>query len=310
MPLIWGAAMSYSPLMYRPPERWPALSRALRGSVPQPAAAAAETADHLAKGVQLIGESIDRLRESLHRARIETLVLLVADRQRAFDDANFPQIHIHAGGPVWSDTSLANADEERCVKTHECDTHTAQLLIGELFDAGFEVAESHGDFAPVGASERGAVPALLEPLDRFGVGVPIVPVHLNCHVAPVLRGTRVHAFGTALGKACGHIPRRIGVLASGGLSGDPGGYLAGWIDPELDQWVLRQLETVRATKLAPMFDIESQALRGNSAEIRLWLAAAAAMEAAGALPGRPSYACLHAAAAGLGFLCWEDKTCQ
>ena len=39
MPLVWGAAVSHSPLMYRHLESWPVITRWLRGDVPQPAAA-------------------------------------------------------------------------------------------------------------------------------------------------------------------------------------------------------------------------------------------------------------------------------
>ena len=44
-------------------------------------------------------------------------------------------------------------------------------------------------------------------------------------------------FGAALERALALVPERVGVLVSGGLSGDPGGAMAGWIDDVLDRWV-------------------------------------------------------------------------
>lgn len=309
MPLTWGGAVSDSPLLYRPRGSWDAVAAVLRGSVTQPAAAGTETAARLDEYAAEIEVLFERLRQSLDAARLDVLVVLTADDGRAFADDNFPQVHVYAGDAVWSDTSVAQAGEAAARRTHACDPGAADELIAELFDSGFDVAESHGPFAPVGDPQRGAVPALIEPLVRLGCAIPIVPVHINCHVAPAMRGSRVADLGQALGRALSQSHQRIGILASGGLSGDPGGYLAGWIDPELDQWVLRQLDTSRSPKLAPMFDLESQALRGNAAQIRLWLAAASAMESVQAQPKRLGYLPLHTAAAGLGFFAWEVRTC-
>lgn len=310
MPLVWGGALSCSPVLYRPREQWPGITKALTGSVPQPAAAREETPQRFAQAAAGIEASFDALRESLSRARVEALVVLVADRGRFFDDANVPQIHVFAGAEIWGDTAVAAAGEASRVQRLACDPATADLLIAELFDSGFDIAESHGVFRPVGAPEQGAVAALSEPVARLACSAPAVPIHLNCHEAPALRGPRVMAFGQALAAAIGRSTRRVGVLASGGMSGDPGGYLAGWIDPELDTWVLRQLESGRSARLASMFDVPSNALRGNSAELRLWLAAAAAMETTGAVGTTLSYHPLHAAAAGLGFVSWEVPPCR
>ncbi|WP_428568140.1 hypothetical protein [Ramlibacter sp.] len=294
-------------MLYRPRDRWSIVSRFLTGSVPQPAAAGDETPERLAAASLRIDAAFHALRESILRAKLDSLVVLVADRARTFDDANTPQIHVHAGDSIWGETALTQAGEPSAIRHLPCDSAGADLAIEELFDAGFDVAESHGDFRPRGDAERGAVPALVELMHGLDAGLPVVPLHLNCHVAPALRGWRAHEFGGALGQALAHSGRRFGVLASGGMSGDPHGYMAGWTDPELDRWVLRRLETGRSAKVASMFDVQSNALRGNSAELRLWLAAAAAMEQAGGAGRTIDYFPLHAAATGVGFFTWETR---
>ena len=307
MPLAWGGALSHTPVIYRPRSQWPAIKTLLTGSVPQPAVAKDETAEQLADLEKSLDASFRSMRESMSKARLDALVVLVADRARFFDDANTPQIHVFAGDEIWGDTACAETGEASRIRKIACDARTGAHLIEELFDAGFDIAESHGEFRPVGNRDLGAVAALLDPIDRLDCPVPVVPIHLNCHTAPALRGSRVSDFGTALGAAIQRSPKRIGVLASGGMSGDPGGYLAGWIDPTLDHWVLRQLETGRSARLAPIFDVESNALRGNSAELRLWLAAA--MESQRGVARPISYHSIHAAVAGTGFFMWEMPSC-
>ena len=62
--------------------------------------------------------------------------------------------------------------------------------------------------------------------------LPVIPIHVNCRVSPALTGRRVRQFGVALGKAIALNKKRVGVLASGGLSGEPNGYMAGWMGIE------------------------------------------------------------------------------
>ena len=311
MPLVWGAAVSHSPLMYRPLESWPVITRWLRGDVPQPAAAGQESPEHFAQSAVVMDASFHALGETLRRARLDALVVMTADRQRSFDDSNFPQFHVHAGDSIWGDTSLEEIGEAATVARAACDVAIADLLIEELFDAGFDVAESHGPFDPTGSPQKGAVAALFDPLRRLDCAVPIIPVHVNCHLAPMPGGGRTHAFGAAIGAALRHTEKRVGVLASGGMSGDDrGGSMAGWIDPTLDQWALRRLETSRTALLTPLFDGQSTALRGHAAELRLWLAAGGAMETVSAAGKSMAYLPLHAAAAGIGFFRWETPPCR
>lgn len=112
-------------------------------------------------------------------------------------------------------------------------------------------------------------------------------------------------FGVALAGALALAPQRVGILASGGMSGDPGGYMAGWIDDVLDRWVLDRLLTRRATDLGGIFEMDSLTLRGATAQIRLWTAAGAAMKAAGTRAQLLDYLALHHSGVGCAFMTWR-----
>jgi Flp pilus assembly protein TadD len=74
----------------------------------------------------------------------------------------------------------------------------------------------------------------------------------------------------------------------------------------LDAWVMRRLQTCRAADLGGIFDVESMALRGSAAEIRLWSAAGAALERAGTRPHARAYVPIHHAATGMAVMHWES----
>lgn len=305
MPLIYGQAVSYSPLLYRERERWPDIRRALVGDVVQPAAAAAETPERLDAIALELGVSWALAAERLEGAALDALVVLVADTNRFFDETQTPQLHVYAGEEIWGDPARAEVNEPPAPQTVRCDRTLGEFLAEELTRGGFDVVESRNVFKPLGEPQLGVTPALIEPLLQLGIAVPIVPIHVNCHVAPYIAGHRMPAFGRSLARALARVPERVGLLASGGLSGQPGDKMAGWIDDVLDLWVLRELALGRVESMNRMFEVESDTLRGASREIRLWVAAAAALEHAGLRAQLDRYLALHHAAVGVGFMHWR-----
>jgi hypothetical protein len=269
--LNFGMGVAYSPLLYRE---------------------AAQKHDRFSAAFA----AADKL---IEQARLDTIVLLIADRERYFDQSNTPQFHIFAGDEIWGDSARL-----------ACDSETADLLLEELVWSGFDVAESRGAFAPAGDPVRGAVGALVEAALRFARNVNIVPIHINCHAVPAASGHRSHAFGAALAQAAALSEKRIGIIASGGLSGDPGGYLSGWVDPTLDAWILRRFATGRSKNAVGIFDVESTSLVGNAAEIRLWLCVAAAMETLGARADVIDYVEFKDAGIGAGIAVWDPNACR
>jgi hypothetical protein len=213
---------------------------------------------------------------------------------------------VFAGNDIWGDAARADLGEPPDPVTFRCDPVMASQLAEELARDGFDVSESRGAFRPIGDPQRGAAAALVEPLDRLVVTTPIVPIHINCHAAPAIAGRRMAPFGASLARALAYQPGRIGIIASGGLSGQPGDAMAGWIDDVLDAWVLERLRTGRSPDIGSIFEVQSQSLRGATSEIRLWAAAGAACEAAGLHALVDEYIPLHHAAAGIGFMHWRS----
>ena len=304
--LVAGAAISYSPLLYRQREHWSALHALLTGSAVQPGALAAETAGLLDAYAQRIDDGFGAVRDTFLKAGLDALVVLVSDSRRIFDATNTPQVHVLVADDIWGDPARAALGEPPRRVSLPCDAGVANLIAEELAYAGFDISESRGRFRPVGDAERGAGPALIEPVVRLGLALPIVPIHINAFVDPCISGHRMTPLGVALADALALTPARIGILASGGLSGDPEGYMAGWIDDVLDTWVLDRLRTGRSHHLARIFEVESLTLRGSTREVRLWAAAGAAMERVHARAHLIDYMPLHHAAAGTAFMTWEN----
>ncbi len=306
MPLIYGQALSFSPLLYRPRAHWNAVRAALVGDTVQPRAAAEESAERLDAYAHRLDDAFRLTGKRLEAMHLDALVVLAADDHRTFDDTNTPQLHVFAGDEIWGDPARADLAEVAQPTAFRCDVAVASHLADELARDGFDVSETRGAFRPLGDPQRGAVAALVEPLRRLAVTVPIVPLHVNCHLAPCVPGQRMTPFGAALASALALIPQRVGLLASGGLSGQPGYAMAGWIDDVLDTWVLARLRTGRSADLGRIFDIRSQTLRGSTQEIRLLAAAGGACEHAGLRAFTDEYVPLHHAAAGIGFMHWSS----
>lgn len=310
MSIVLGAGLSYSPLMYRPRDRWPAISDYLVGDVVQPAAREGETEAQLADYEKRIAAAFDQLAGVIAEGNLDALILLYSDRGDVFDVSNTPQLHLQVGGDMWGDAAMPSLGEEARRTQFTCDEVLAELLAEELVRRGFDISEGRSLFRPLGDAGRGMPPAATEAGRRLGGGLPVIPLHVNCHVDPVLPGRRLDAFGRALAQAAALSGKRLGLLVSGGLSGDPGGAMAGWVDDILDRWVLTRIERGQARDVAAIWDARSRTLQGSSAEIRLWTVAAAALEEAGCRGRVIDYMPVSHGAAGVGFMAWETPSCR
>lgn len=305
MPIVMGAGLSHSPLIYRERQTWDAVYGGLRSDAIQPASAALETAERLDAYALRISQGLATLEAAIARSRLDALIVISADRASQFDSSHVPQIHLQSGGEIWGDTAITELGEPPRRQTFRCESEAAALLVEELVRSGFDAAEATGAFAPVGDANRGWTPAAAEAVGRLAGDLPVIPFSLNCHVAPMMGGRRAHALGVALARAASLTALRLGVLVSGGLSGDPGGPMAGWIDDVFDQWVLARISRGRSVDLSRIFDVKSRTLLGATREIRLWTTAAAALEASGGRATIHDYLVIHHAATGVAFVTWE-----
>jgi len=310
MPLGLGLALSHSPVLYRPRESWGNIYTKLIGDTPQPARAAEETEEVLDGYAQRVAAGFRELRSQLEKYKPDALVVLVSDKRRLFDETQVPQLHIYKNSEIWGSTRYTELGEEESEDARisiPCHDSLAGFLAEELTWEGFDVNISRGRFTPLGDPEGGVGHALTDPVKELipNLDIPIVPIHINGHVNPAISAHRLVPFGRAIAKVLADLPERVAILASGGLTGDPHGYLAGWIDEMLDGWILTRLRRGRTEQLKTLFDMDSTTLRGATREVRLWIALGAAMESAGGKSILLDYIRFHHATVGTAFAYWD-----
>ena len=307
MPIVLGIAVSHSPTLYRPRERWAGIYQQLIGDVPQPNRAETETPEMLDGYAKRVDAGFAELKKQIGAAKPDTVVVLSSDKGRVFNDTQVPQISVYVGEEIWGTTHYAEVGESPSdgeQVTLACHTEVSAWLADELTEEGFDVNLSRF-FKPMGAPEDGAGHALTDPVRQIvGLATPVVPVFINAHRSPAISGHRMPPLGRALASVLGERDERVVLLASGGLSGDPQGYLAGWVDERLDDWVLSRLRRGRSEQLGSIWDLDSSTVRGATAEVRQWIAVGAAMESLGAKASVVDYIRFHHAAVGAAFAYW------
>lgn len=118
--------------------------------------------------------------------------------------------------------------------------------------------------------------------------IPLVPIHMNCIVHPVPSPERCFAFGRILASAIEEAwdgPERVLIMATGGLSHDPGGPKYFEVDEQFDRWFLDVLcggDTDRVLREVTI-DRMLAAGEGGTTELLAWIAA---LGAAGSSPAR------------------------
>ena len=312
MPLGLGLAVSHSPVLYRPRDQWESIYKQLIGDVPQPNRAIAETPEILDGYVGRIEAGFNELKRQLESYKPDALIVLVCDKRRMFDETQVPQLHVYKNTEIWGSTRYTDLGEEESESarvTVPCHDALAGYLTEELTWEGFDMNLSRSWFTPMGDPEGGVGHALTDPVLKLlpKLDVPIVPIHINGHVNPAVSGHRMPPFGRAIAKVLADLPERIAILASGGLTGDPRGYLAGWIDETLDGWILTRLRRGKSEQLSTLWDMDSNTVRGSTREVRTWIAAGAAMEAAGAKAIMVDYIRFNHATVGTAFSYWDPQ---
>ena len=308
MPIVLGLAISHSPTLYRDRSRWAETYARLRREVPQPNRAQTETPETLDDYERRVQAGFAALRDRLAEAKTDAVVILSSDKGRVFSPTQTPQIDVYVGDEIWGathDPAIGETPADGQRVTLACHTDVSAWLADELTEKGFDVSINRF-FKPLGAPEDGAGHALTDPARTLvPADVPIVPMFINAHRRPAVSGHRMPPLGQALARVLGERDERVALLASGGLSGDPQGYLAGWVDESLDAWVLSRLRRGRAAQLGSIWDLDSDTVRGATAEIRNWIAVGAAMESLGAKANVVDYIRFHHATVGTAFAYWQ-----
>ena len=216
--------------------------------------------------------ALGEMRARLEAARPDVVVLFSNDHLLNWPINNTPEFtvgigDVHTGPADWYDEWLA-LDKYR-IPGHP---GIARHIVNE------------------GARRRLAFAYLREMQFDDGVSVPmhylnpsssirLVPVTMNCTVPPIPTPERAYQVGMALRDAlCAYPgPERIAVLATGGLSHEPGGPRYFWVDEEFDRWFLDLLKKGDHAALLRECTLErmEEAGSGGTAELLSWILAMA-----------------------------------
>ena len=212
--------------------------------------------------------AMGELRERLVAARPDVIVAFSNDHLLNWPINNTPEYTVgiaaeHVGPADWYDEWLA-------LSTYRIPGHPA--LARHLVN---------------GAAKRGLALAYLRRMqfdDGFSVPmhylnpdgrIPLVPVSMNCTVPPIPTPERAYHVGGVLRDVLRgwEGAERVAVLATGGLSHEPGGPRYFWVDEEFDRWFLDLLKAGDHATLLRECTLERMeaAGSGGTAELLAWI---------------------------------------
>jgi aromatic ring-opening dioxygenase catalytic subunit (LigB family) len=208
-----------------------------------------------------------KLRDTLDASGTETLIVLTSEHW-----ANFFLDHIGAfcigkaekyAGPVEPWLKIARQEIKG-------DPALAAELIEAAYDNGFEPSFAqelefdHGTMVPL---------HFIAPrMDR-----PVVPVIFNTLAAPQPSAKRCLELGRVIGEVAARSKKRIGLIATGGLSHDPGERNHGVIDSDFDHKFLDAMSKGDADKLAGYTRAEFAKAGAGAFELLSWVALTGAL---------------------------------
>ena len=215
-------------------------------------------------------EATAEMRRRLEAARPDVIVMLSNDHLLNWPINNVPEYTVgiaeeHVGPADWFDEWLGM--EKYRVPGH---SGLARFIVNEAgrrllslawlremeFDDGISVPTHY-----------------LNPDARFR----LVPITMNCTVPPIPTPARAYEVGTVLRETIRAYPgpERVAVVATGGLSHEPGGPRYFWVDEEFDRRFLDLLKHGDHAALLRECTLErmEEAGSGGTAELLAWIAA-------------------------------------
>ena len=306
MPIDFGIGMSHpGTIRLTSPEEWEASYRRLIRTTPQPGDAVAETMEVVSSHIDRVQASLEELRRRLAIYDPELLIVIGGDQTEVFDRSNVPNLMIYLGDQASGYERTSGSDNNLEVPIN-IDLETSRWLLTKLVKSeGFDIAFS-ADQTSLAGRGPGVSHAFWRPALTVFKSIPTVLIWESTYDPPSLSAKRCYELGQALARLFKDDPRRIAIMGSGGLSHDPGGPRAGWIDEPLDRWFIDQIKEGNGAQAESMFKFDSATMDGGTGEIRAWITAAGAMEASGQRFELIDYIPAHHAVTGLAFGTWPS----
>ena len=212
--------------------------------------------------------AFERLRAELDASQTDTLIVLTSEHW-----TNFFLDHIGAfcvgraeryGGPVepWLQIPKAEIKGDPSLAADILETCYDQEIEPSF---AYELEFDHGTMLPLHF--------LMPRMDR-----PIVPVFFNTLAVPQPTARRALALGRVIGEVARRSPRRIGLIATGGLSHDPGERNHGIIDSDFDHRFMNAMAEGNCETLGRYRRSELAAAGAGAFELLSWIALAGALD--------------------------------
>jgi aromatic ring-opening dioxygenase catalytic subunit (LigB family) len=211
--------------------------------------------------------AFDRLRCELDASSTDTLIVLTSEHW-----ANFFLDHI--GAFCIGRAESYRGPVEPWLKIEQSQIRGDPDLAAELIEAAYDSGIEPG-FAHELEFDHGTMVPLhfLAPrMDR-----PVVPVMFNTLAAPQPNAARCLALGRVIGRVAAQSTKRIGLIATGGLSHDPGEKNHGRIDQDFDQRFLSAMAAGEVDKLGRYTRAELAQAGAGAFELLSWVALAGAL---------------------------------
>jgi protocatechuate 4,5-dioxygenase beta chain len=213
--------------------------------------------------------ALAEMRRRLEIARPDVLVMFSNDHLLNWPINNVPEYTVgiadaHVGPADWFDDWLGlekyrvpgHADLARFIVNEGARRRLALAWLREemQFDDGISVPTHY-----------------LNPDARFR----LVPITMNCTMPPIPTPARAYEVGRTMREiiAAWPGPERVAVIATGGLSHEPGGPRYFWVDEEFDRWFLDLLKRGDHDALLRECTLERMeaAGSGGTAELLAWV---------------------------------------
>src|SRR5438034_2614276 len=213
--------------------------------------------------------ALGEMRERLAAARPDVIVLFTNDHLLNWPINNTPEYTVgigaeHVGPADWYDEWLGMATKYRIPGHPEL----ARFIVNESVRRRLALAYLRTMEFDDGIS----VP--MHFLNPEGT-IPLVPVTMNCTVPPVPTPERSYQVGAILRDVVKAFPgnERVAVVATGGLSHEPGGPRYFWVDEAFDLWFLDLLKRGDHEALLRECTLEKmeEAGSGGTAELNAWV---------------------------------------
>lgn len=292
MPIQLGLCSSHGPsLFYNSFEGWERTHERLSKGRSQPSEVALETREVIEERIPAIKSNFATLKKQLADYDPDVLIMVIGDQREWFDASNIPNIMIYTGEDIWGVHNTSAMDQDPPLVPQDnldqfkldikIDRSLADRLASGLIDKGFDIALST-KMNPQSQPKKGAPHGLayLPPHIFPRKDLPVVPIFVMVDDGPpgILTGERCIELGRAIAQLCEDVPKRIAIYGSGGMSHNPGGPRAGWVDEPLDNWFIDQITSGTTNNLGALFSFPSETTVGGTGELRCWMTVAGAIE--------------------------------